>query len=126
MIIAYCSYEKCRKLKELGFDIPVGDYFFIINGMEEPTRFKSYELNYNERDYCFSCPTITVAAQWLREVKGFHVSIDCTLNWDKWFATIHDENENGWSKLGLHFSSHDLALGAGIDKILENINEKKQ
>jgi len=124
MIIAYCSYEKCRRLKELGFDIPVGDYFFIIDGMEEPTIWRSYEQNYNKNDFYFSCPTLAVAAQWLRDVKGFHISIDCTFEWDKWFVTIHDRNEEQWSKLGLHFPSHDLALGAGIDKILENINEK--
>ena len=65
---SYVSFDTARMLKEAGFDVPCRDFFTIEgDGNVVITEARSCR-EHNSFEGCFiSCPTLALAARWLRE-----------------------------------------------------------
>ena len=79
-----------------------------------------------------SAPTLDVAQRWLRETKNIQITISPLVVIKKWayliakdFWLLH-EDVTGIALTQENFDTYELALDAGIKKVLENIlkNEK--
>ena len=127
------SREQAELLKKVGYDVP---HVYVYNN-----RDRLVYLNYAEGNFDFdnsgnvSAPTLDEAARWLREVKGWHVQVDPDKTIDKemiWSSAAFDMR-HGYSGIartvirkGTHihwFTTHDLALSAGIDLILKKLTD---
>lgn len=113
-------------LKACGYDRPVFSY--IYEG-DTGTNCDRHEItstaeNMNAYDMCYSKPTIHATLDWLREEHGIHICIDCTLDWHKWFITLHDKQEKMWSKGHGSHDTHATALSAGIETALLIVKER--
>ena len=72
---SYVSFDTAKMLKEAGFDVEC-DWFYINNGsVETGIVVRSTSLrDHNMATGFLSRPTQALAARWLREVNGIHVS----------------------------------------------------
>lgn len=114
--------EQSVILKKIGYDVPDTHYWnahLNFGWIKE----EGDECNYN-KDYTwyYTRPKLVDVATWLREVKGFHLTIDPTLDWCNWFIYIHDLSEKQWTRGYGSFNTHDLALSAGVDFILKKLD----
>ena len=130
--------QQSKLLKAAGYDVPCREYYH--NGVFCQHRNNAY--NYNGRAMvgeCASAPTLNDVCDWLRDVKGYHVSATfdgCygTNGSRVWFGAITVINSGASSypvilsnSKGsyIHFPAHDLAQSAAIDKCLQILNEGK-
>jgi len=125
MTLTLCSGELSRKLKEAGFDAPVNTYFFDGDTGTNCTHEFTGDLfsNFNSDMLCISRPSLALAAQWLREVKGMHVSVAPEYEYiaSQWSYELFSCNEKDW-KLITGFGGymeHNVALSDGIDNALD-------
>ena len=129
----YVTYEQSVKLKKLGFDWSC-DYFYtnyLCEGVKINKIASKNNCNEWYNDWVSSMPTLSQAAKWLREHKGIFIGIwnnACGYGWD-----ICDTHGTGIAKFDDNgddldsgmFTTYELALSAGIDKVLEILTNNK-
>lgn len=137
----YYSLEVAKLLKETGFNWEVKTYYRYLSPFDEYIlEFDSISTNYNHLNNAnFSAPSLDVAQRWLREVKGYYVSVDVDCDSIGVFYTVryvfHDGNKYNASyiledtemdivKHRRIFDNYEEAKEAGIKKALEIILEK--
>ena len=127
MELQLVSYEQAKALKELGFpqDLVYGMFYFETLEGINPIPF--YEVSITN-EYIV-CPTLELAAKWLREYKNIYLYInrlfstsiikhkDC---YCFYYSTKHYDET-----LYVHeFDSYEQALSAGINKAIEILKSK--
>lgn len=106
---SYVSFDTAKLLKEAGFDIPCL-CCYTSDGEKEETRIP---INHNfGLDY--SRPTQALAARWLREVHGIHVSANIFMD------SANDADGNTVDER--NFWSYDLFDNSG--RIIELSNDR--
>jgi len=98
------NFGQAKALKALGFDWPCLDYYLK---MRLPFDFETKLIrpkdsihanwNYKELDtedvIAFSCPTVSLALKWARDVKGILATVEaCAFN-DYWGSIYNKNNE---------------------------------
>jgi len=119
--------EQSVLLKKIGYDVPDTHYYndHLNQGWIEE---ESEEDNYND-GLCWYCtrPKLTDVATCLRNVHGWHVAVIAETKNNFWTYIVTDcegfEYHSGKDYNVTSFNSHDLALSAGIDFILNKLNE---
>lgn len=131
----YVSFEIAKQLKEKGFDVLCTAHWFI--GTDRTFNISNYPQNWNamktDLDWV-SCPTLQMAASWLRNKYGYFISIDVEVGeietkqntWEETILgynfNIFDENHINWIYLGSkRFQLPEEACEAGIKFCLENL-----
>lgn len=111
------TFELAKELKELGYNVPcdLAYYHGYINS--DPLIW----IYADEPQFALA-PTLSEVCEWLRG-KGLHVNIDPTLDWSRWFITIHDKEQKMWSKRG-SADDHDTALIAGIKHAIDHLKNR--
>ena len=111
------SREQAELLKKVGYSEEVHYRYDTFTGaVKEPVCASWY--NWNKATYALSAPTLDEAARWLRDVKGWHVIILWAAD-DNWAAIVMKPIS---TTVGV-FTTHDLALSAGIDLILKKLTD---
>lgn len=131
--VTLCSYGQGYKLHKLGFKFeetkgkpvmyPSNEWYGPTTGISMWTEPIPLEMDLPATVFM---PSLVIAAQWLREVKGLHV-VTCPENKAhscNWVYSIYlrSEKEKGWMCVvvsGIINPTHDAALSEGIDKALE-------
>lgn len=111
------KFETAQLAKEVGFNVPV-DKFYNMDGTLDSCGHEDWNSHFN----AYSCPTQDLLQKWLRNEFKMHVGIDYdTDGWAFFYLSNlkYEENVN-WSK---NYESYELALEAGLIKILEIIKE---
>lgn len=134
---SYVSFDTARMLKEVGFDVPCRDFFTIEgDGNVVITEARSCR-EHNSFEGCFiSCPTLALAARWLREVHGIHVMIhpyyDCSVNADGeivdkrmyWgYMILYAATGNLAEDNDERFDNYEQALEVGLQKVIKLIKK---
>lgn len=114
----HVTQEQAVMLKEQGYDVPCREYWYGEEMLQD-----QYPLNQNEHDGCISAPSLSEAADWLRDVKGLHYYCYPTPKWGYWISAIHNKEKEGWHKVG-DYDTHSLALSAAITKALTILKER--
>ena len=120
----HCTHEQSLALKEIGFDMPVRDWY--TNSLKGTLLLSSegYQ-NFNISDVLTSAPTHSEVLQWAREKKGIHGEVSI-LEWDKEYAIwYYIKPEAEVPSLPEFYPSWDEAESALVNKIIEIIKEKK-
>jgi hypothetical protein len=111
-------------LKKIGYDVPTTKFYTVSNG---DTMYTADTFNHNLRELAMSAPNLTDVATWLRKEHGWHVAVISTNKNKFWLFIVTDcegfEYHYGKADDENTFSTHDLALSAGIDFILTKLNE---
>lgn len=109
----YVSLEVAKLLKEAGFDWEIRSLY------DEQNNFVcSLYRDWNNVTICKSAPTLAVAQRWLREIKGYAVSVYPSDESDGWLVSLDliDDSSSIWTK-DLN-NTYEEALEAGIKKCL--------
>ena len=115
------SYEQAQKLKELGFDWEVSNYYDLTFGLfnyeGKPTH------NFNDNTATISAPTIALALKWFRDVEHIEYSISQSQGYC--VVGIHQNMYTIFSSKHLTYEEAESAL---LDKLieLEMSKEKEQ
>lgn len=124
MNMKYVTKEQAERLKKLEFDVPVSVCWYSGDTSTNCDHFlEGYAVvNHNDLDLCTSCPDMHECTDWLREVKGLHLSTcpEYTKS-GKWFYILCISTDNVWHSPDISESSydtHEAALSAGIDHAL--------
>lgn len=128
----FVTYEQAIKLKELGFKYPCNHYYSLDGGLlHEETENDQTNYIYCNTKYLISAPTLAQAQKWLRETKTIEVgsTYEIVVN-SGWFFYIKDlvsswEDFYDIEKLndGDYYPTYELALSAGIDKVLATLKK---
>ena len=117
----HCTYEQSLALKEIGFDMPVRDWY--TNSLKGTLLLSSegYQ-NFNISDVLTSAPTHSEVLQWAREKHG----IDA---WVEPYYTMLNGKAYGYTIFNIvtayeGLCTHPEAESALVDKIIELIKEK--
>lgn len=113
----HCTYEQSQVLKEIGFDMPVRDYYTVA---EYPNQ-NHWSANWNSQKGYTSAPTHAEALDWFREKKGIDGWAQPKLNDDtgkkRYVYYIFQSRYYGQS--AVTYPTHPQATSAMIDKIIE-------
>ena len=122
MELQLVSCEQAKALKELGFpqDLFYGTFYFATLESVNPIPFCGMPFTNTH----IVCPTLELAAKWLREKKDLWIHI-CKPNSDltKWSSSVNRISSHLW-RICLEFDSYEQALSAGIDKAIEILKSK--
>lgn len=138
---ARVTKEQAIKLKQLGYDVPLREYWLnhnIQGFLEDESRYK-YNHN-NPNSFHYSRPTLNDVADWLREMKEVHVCVSINCNNDGIFynaAIAYIENDTFirysaqdaefelLNKMGICtpviYTTHTEALSASIDAAIDKL-----
>ena len=124
----HCTHEQSLALKEIGFDMPVRDYYLNGRRLVTPDN-ENWNAEYFS-DSTFSAPTRSEVLQWAREKKGMFGSVRMFTDGivAEWGYVI-EENPSGYYlydsiEHGREYPTHPEAESALVDKIIELIKEK--
>ena len=122
----YVTYETAKMLKEAGFDVPVYDFWNYIGEHVEGRSDRA--ADYNRENHQTSRPTQSLAARWLREYCGIHVSIEPYANMWHWILwKINGTFISNSSKVvKKEFESYEEAMEAGLQEALKLIIKDKK
>jgi len=118
--------ETAVGLKEVGYDVPCKPHYY---GPECKAYYKVVSsVNHNKFPLCVSAPDLNEAAEWLRDVKGLHISAQPDINYlpKKWVYELFMLNGTEWSLGDSHstYDTHDIALAAGISRAVDILKER--
>ena len=121
------SREQAEWLKKVGYDVPCDWKYSALKKDDTVYNPSNAPQNWNA-GYCISRPTLDEATRWLREVKGWHLSIVINPTYiRKHMFVVVDMNSLHKSRYKYtpneNETTHDLALSAGIDLILKKLND---
>lgn len=122
----HCTYTQALALKELGFDMPVRDYYDVTGGIIKTDQLKNWHhkgLNWIRPT---SAPTRSEVLQWAREKKGI----------DGWVEALYYSfkqkeyrgcYQSNTSDLDSHdsYPTHAEAESALVDMIIEILKTDK-
>lgn len=115
------TFTQAKKFKDAGFGYPVYELYLSSGEFFTGGDFMD-KMNHNAYPDVISAPTLSHAAQWLREVKGLHVEVckPCiSSGWTMLVKILMKEGLAYFEGVQHTFSDHDSAYSAGIDKALE-------
>lgn len=124
--------EQAIRLKKAGFDWETDDWFHTdhnsfysieVGKKQAFHNWNSIEGGINIR---FSAPTLSDAVRFLREVKGWHLwalpALSFPNQWD--YVVFSMDQWKRTNTIDMPFPTHDTALSAGIDAVLEQIEKE--
>ena len=117
----HCTHEQSLALKEIGFDMPVRDYYLNGRRLVTPDN-ENWNAEYFS-DSTFSAPTRSEVLQWAREKHGIDAWVESIYDFDnvkKYIFIIHKHDDSRIRK-----PTHPEAESALVNKIIEIIKEKK-
>ena len=127
---SYVSFDTARLLKEAGFDeVCSWAYYRAYNWCLIHERNSKLCLGY------YSRPTQALAARWLREVHGIHVSSNIFMDsatdadgntvdkWNFWSYDLFDNSGRIIEESDDRYDSYEEALEAGLKHCLELIKK---
>ena len=115
------TLETAKMLREKGFNEYCKDIIREGNGRMMQSVFRT---NKDLPKGAYSRPTQSIAAKWLREIKGMHVEISYMYGgyWTYDILTIPEHDLVGLSDRPLlHYKSYEEALEAGLQEALKLI-----
>ena len=130
---SYVSFDTAKMLKEAGFDVPTSTHYSNSGSVwESPT-----PVDYNDDKSCKACsrPTQALAARWLREVNGIHVSSNIFMDsandadgktvdeWTFWSYDLFDNSGRIIEESDDRYDSYEEAIEAGLKHSLELIKK---
>ena len=133
---SYVSFDTAKMLKEAGFDVEC-DWFYINNGsVETGIVVRSTSLrDHNMATGFLSRPTQALAARWLREVNGIHVSSNIFMDsandadgktvdeWTFWSYDLFDNSGRIIEESDDRYDSYEEALEAGLQEAIKLIKK---
>ena len=127
----FVSFDTAKLLKEVGFDVPC-----YVQYSERGVQWDaSCPENFNADDWGCSCPTQALAARWLREVQGIHVSSNIFMDsandvdgntvdeWTFWSFDLFDNSGRIIEESDDRYDSYEEALEAGLKYALKMIKK---
>ena len=130
----YVSPEVAKLLKEAGFDWECNRHYTEGRNILFEKAEKGHVIitrNQSEYPSLYFAPTLDVAQRWLREVKGFEVTIDWSVivnanlvDFNERVYNYHVESDD-YADGDNEFTSYEQAQEAGIKKALEIMLEKE-
>ena len=134
---SYISFDTAKLLKEAGFEANLKTRYVE----EEKDEWAFWDSgakrsDYNYFDDTIACPTQALAARWLRETHGIHVSSNIFMDsandadgntvdeWNFWSYDLFDNSGRIIEESDDRYDSYEEALEAGLKHCLELI--KKQ
>lgn len=125
----FVSFDTAKLLKEAGFDV-----LCYMQYSERGVQWNAFSPeNFNADDWGCSCPTQALAARWLREVHGIHVSSNIFMDsandgdgntvdeWNFWSYDLFDNSGRIIEESDDRYDSYEEALEAGLRWGLELI-----
>ena len=140
---SYVSFDTAKLLKEAGFDVPcrgvyVTDRIGYYEFRENDNKQTANDLWWNTRDgfqYEYLAPTLALAARWLRETHGIHVSSNIFIDsandadgntvdeWNFWSYDLFDNSGRIIEESDDRYDSYEEALEEGLKRSLELIKK---
>ena len=124
--LALVSLAQAKKLKELGFDWEVLEYYEHDNLIH----YNDEEINWNDsiRKYeVYSAPSVALALKWFRDVKGVNTSLFRYIRYDG--ITYNTYSIENVCKLNNedcnYYSTYEEAESALLDALLEYCEVEK-
>lgn len=127
----FVSFDTAKMLKEAGFDVPCFNQY-----TERGTIWHcDCPENFNKSQCATSCPTQSLAARWLRETHGIHVSSNIFMDsandadgntvdeWNFWSYDLFDNSGRIIEESDDRYDSYEEALEAGLKHCLELIKK---
>ena len=133
---SYVSFDTAKMLKEAGFDVPcTSNYMTSKSSWNDLQR-----ANFNASETTYSRPTQALAARWLREVHGIHVSSEIIvypmydrdsrkvtgtrITWGYYVAILN--RRAPWRGTLEKYKSYEEALEAGLQLALGLLKTKEE
>ena len=134
---SYISFDTAKLLKEAGFEANLKTRYVE----EEKDEWAFWDSgakrsDYNYFDDTIACPTQALAARWLRETHGIHVSSNIFMDsandadgntvdeWNFWSYDLFDNSGRIIEESDDRYDSYEEALEAGLKRGLELIKNK--
>ena len=133
---SYVSFGTAKMLKEAGFEANLKTKYVE----EEKDEWAFWDSgakrsDYNYFDDTIACPTQALAARWLRETHGIHVSSNIFMDfandadgktideWNFWSYDLFDNSGRIIEESDDRYDSYEEALEAGLKHCLELIKK---
>lgn len=114
----FVPFDLAVKLKEKGFKEKVNAYYGKLENLFDVHP----ALDMNDCDYMASAPTISQVLKWLREKKGIHICISCSIaplaNWEYEIVEIDGVV---FVNADYGYSTYEESALAGIEYALDNL-----
>lgn len=114
----FVTYQQGVELKRLGFDWYC-DHYYTKEDSPVGCMWLTVGVDANYNEHYVAAPALHVAAKWLRDVLGWHISVNPEYDgtWYFHICPVGGANEEG----GDGFKTYEDALSAGITEILKAI-----
>lgn len=116
-----CNFEQSKALRDKGFDWPTRNYFENV----KPYVLEKTDVglaNFNCHAFWkYSRPTVALALQWCREVKGVHGWVENVFSGYKPYYRRPDNLYSSPTHNHTTYGDHDEADSALLDEILKVI-----
>ena len=133
---SYVSFDTAKLLKEVGFEANLKT-IYVEEEKDEWAFWDSgaKRSDYNYFDDTIACPTQALAARWLREAHGIHVSSNIFMDsandadgktvdeWTFWSYNLFDNSGRIIEESDDRYDSYEEALEAGLKRALELIKK---
>lgn len=130
---SFVLFDTAKLLKEAGFDAPCYIQYSDI-GIQWDNA--PYPENFNADDWGYSCPTQALAARWLREAHGIHVSSNIFMDsandadgktvdeWTFWSFDLFDNSGKIIEERDDRYDSYEESLEVGLREAIKLIKSK--
>ena len=132
----FVSFDTAKLLKEAGFEANLKT-MYVEEEKDEWAFWDSgaKRSDYNYFDDTIACPTQALAARWLREAHGIHVSSNIFMDsandadgntvdeWNFWSYDLFDNSGRIIEESDDRYDSYEEALEAGLKHCLELIKK---
>lgn len=129
----FVSFDTAKLLKEAGFDVPTSTHYSNSGEVWQ----SSAPEDYNDDKSCKACsrPTQALAARWLREVHGIHVSSNIFMDsandadgktvdeWTFWSFDLFDNSGRIIEERDDRYDSYEEALEVGLREAIKLIKK---
>lgn len=130
---SYVSFDTAKLLKEAGFDVPVYKHYTKTGAIWTSAMPEKHN---DKMDYmCFPCPTQALAARWLREAHGIHVSSNIFMDsandadgntvdeWNFWSYDLFDNSGRIIEESDDRYDSYEEAIEASLQEAIKLIKK---
>ncbi|SBV91815.1 hypothetical protein [uncultured Dysgonomonas sp.] len=118
------TFEQAKKLKELGFNVPIREYYessgYLITQNE--SRFALQIKRNSELPTEYSAPTVSYALDWIREKKEIYCGVYPFMCGYNGMAIVQDKYNPCTIEVE-PLSSHTLASSALLTEILNHLTK---
>ena len=126
---SYVSFDTAKLLKEAGFNEPCRYSYDNVGG------FRWFKTGEHTPKGWVPCPTQALAARWLREVNGIHVSSNIFMDsandadgktvdeWTFWSYDLFDNSGRIIEESDDRYDSYEQALEAGLQEAIKLIKK---